>query len=589
MRRLKFYAETRLWESPAHRRSLVLRVRSPHFFGLLLVLAAVSACAGGVEHAVLPPERIASHDLPPIGTDGSVTTCASAKVQPAWIFKGACQTGKIGAKGVKISLGAYRDFTIAGAIGKTSLDKASPFAVVDAIDKRDIDTYGGNAFPKYAVKGSETLLYIEAVNGGTSSITVTGKPAVKLAIGNPKATLSDGCGLALLSVSKSGKFSWIDLPVRVKFENHTYSIVIPALPAALGVGPAYLALSCSKTSPTASPSPTPSTNPVTVYQVTSSSDPQVAGMTAGPDGNVWFTEYGAQAIGKITPTGSIASYPVVSYDKLGYKEHDPPTQIVAGSDGNLWFVTSDYYEAGGCSCIFSITPAGKVSWYRIPENYGCGGWEPLAITAGPDGNIWFTTNGYTDSHAYCSEVGRLDIATKSFTLYDAGDSTGAAYGIASGPDGNLWFTDEKGYIGRMTTGGALTKFAFADYASGSFPSGIIAGKDGNLWFTFGPFNGSAPTGIGRITTSGVITEFSDPSPGSCQGSETGPDPIVSGSDGNLWFGCGYNLAKSSTTGAITDYPYSLLYGTGVYIQTMAWGPDGNLWLGGSNDIAKFKP
>jgi streptogramin lyase len=60
--------------------------------------------------------------------------------------------------------------------------------------------------------------------------------------------------------------------------------------------------------------------------------------------------------------------------------------------------------------------------------------------------------------------------------------------ITAGPDGNLWFT-ENGKIGKITTGGTITEYG----GSLSHPHGITAGPDGNLWFTeFG--NGK----IGRI-------------------------------------------------------------------------------------------
>ncbi len=54
-------------------------------------------------------------------------------------------------------------------------------------------------------------------------------------------------------------------------------------------------------------------------------------------------------------------------------------------------------------------------------------------------------------------------------------------GITAGPDGNLWFTEGAGKIGRMTPAGQITEFALP--ASDSNPVGITAGPDGNLWFT----------------------------------------------------------------------------------------------------------
>src|SRR3989442_725766 len=53
------------------------------------------------------------------------------------------------------------------------------------------------------------------------------------------------------------------------------------------------------------------------------------GITAGPDGNLWFTEAGGNRIGRITTGGVIRESP----SKAGIG----PTEIAAGPDGNLWF------------------------------------------------------------------------------------------------------------------------------------------------------------------------------------------------------------------------------------------------------------
>jgi len=68
-----------------------------------------------------------------------------------------------------------------------------------------------------------------------------------------------------------------------------------------------------------------------------------------------------------------------------------------------------------------------------------------------------------------------------------------AYGITPGPDGNLWYTTASGVVGRMTTSGTITEFASgpADY-----DSGIAPGSDGSLWYTH-PHS----DGVARISTS----------------------------------------------------------------------------------------
>ena len=74
-------------------------------------------------------------------------------------------------------------------------------------------------------------------------------------------------------------------------------------------------------------------------------------------------------------------------------------------------------------------------------------------------------------------------------------------GITAGPDGNLWFTEIDGNrIGRMTpAGGDLQEFNLL--APDSRPYEIHRpAPTGNLWFT-------ESSKIGRITTDGVVTEF----------------------------------------------------------------------------------
>jgi streptogramin lyase len=96
--------------------------------------------------------------------------------------------------------------------------------------------------------------------------------------------------------------------------------------------------------------------------------------------------------------------------------------------------------------------------------------------------------------------------------------------ITAGPDGNLWFTQNIGAIGRITPTGDITEFT-DNLTPNSGPVEIAAGPDGNLWFT----EIENPGRIGRITPTGDITEFAIPSPNS------GPVGIAAGPDTNLWF------------------------------------------------------
>ena len=105
--------------------------------------------------------------------------------------------------------------------------------------------------------------------------------------------------------------------------------------------------------------------------------------------------------------------------------------------------------------------------------------------------------------------------------------------------------------------------------------------------------------MGRITTAGVVTEFSVPNAPPLEGStpatslsDPGIQSIVAGPDGNLWFTTSSNLTSSSTTGS--NYVWGnpsigRLTPAGVFtffnvpgsfnsLAGLTLGPNGNLWF-----------
>ena len=63
--------------------------------------------------------------------------------------------------------------------------------------------------------------------------------------------------------------------------------------------------------------------------------------------------------------------------------HSAPSRITAGPDGALWFTSN------GNNSIGRITTAGQVTIYALPGNQDF----PVGIAAGPDKAMWFTDNG----------------------------------------------------------------------------------------------------------------------------------------------------------------------------------------------------
>src|SRR5882757_2016183 len=71
------------------------------------------------------------------------------------------------------------------------------------------------------------------------------------------------------------------------------------------------------------------TSDITEFRLpTADSTPE--GITAGPDGNLWFAEQ-AGRIGRITPAGVVTEF------SNGITADSRPFAITAGPDGNLWF------------------------------------------------------------------------------------------------------------------------------------------------------------------------------------------------------------------------------------------------------------
>ncbi len=231
-----------------------------------------------------------------------------------------------------------------------------------------------------------------------------------------------------------------------------------------------------------------------------------SGIATGPDGNLWVTEPGANVVARVTPSETVTEF------SAGLTPNSSPTAITAGPDGNLWFT-----QSGNPGRIGRITPSGAITEFSAGLTPNS---SPTAITAGPDGNLWFTEFGNP------GRIGRIT-PSGAITEFSAGLTPNSSpTAITAGPDGNLWFTEfgNPGRIGRITPSGAITEFS-AGLTPNSSPTAITAGPDGNLWFTeFGN-----PGRIGRITPSGAITEEATPEVNSRA------NAITAVSDGSLWF------------------------------------------------------
>jgi streptogramin lyase len=285
-------------------------------------------------------------------------------------------------------------------------------------------------------------------------------------------------------------------------------------------------------------------------------------IAAGPDGNLWFTEFSGNAIGRITLAGVVTEFTV------GMSANARATGITAGPDGNIWFAEQNGNRIGKIVALPANGTVGTISEFDVGSGAG-----PYAITTGPDGNLWFTEN-------LGNRIGRIT-PQGVVTHFSAGISAGAfPLGIAAGPDGNLWFTEEQGdRIGQIIAlpgngvVGTITEFG-TGITAGSRPYGITAGPDNNLWFV--EHDGSRVGRIIVLPANGVVGTITEFSAGITAASQ--PYAIVAGSDGNLWFTVGAvdQIGRITPAGTVTEFGGGITAGT--FPLGIAAGPDGNLWF-----------
>lgn len=318
---------------------------------------------------------------------------------------------------------------------------------------------------------------------------------------------------------------------------------------------------------------TVSVNVPTIVEYSVPSGAFVPGITAGPDGAMWFTENNTSDIGRISTNGAVTEYSAPQANR----------GIVAGPDRALWYAASN--------AIVRLTTSGTVTEYSLPsgaDNVGS------SWTLGRNGALW--TTGYRLAVGYDTlgyqQATIADITTTgTVTAYALATPspipstppnspyytfTNNTTSITTGSDGALWFTGTiqewtsganpaqvSANVSRMTTAGVVTaQYPVSGGSASAFIGSVTNGPDGALWFTYG---GS----VDRMTTTGTVTTYKPT--GTAQN-------IVSGPDGALWFtecGGAYIIGRITTAGAITEYSGPSASSSALNI---AAGPDNAVWF-----------
>ncbi|HEY6284920.1 MAG TPA: hypothetical protein VIX20_04615 [Ktedonobacteraceae bacterium] len=247
----------------------------------------------------------------------------------------------------------------------------------------------------------------------------------------------------------------------------------------------------------------------------------IMGVIVASDDTIWFVEQYANYIGHYFPaTGQFKTYPLptltVPDPGLAGKTltlPSAPNDLALDNQGNVWFTELNANALGRLNI-----QSGQTQQYLLAATKTTQALNPYGITIDPQGNVWFT-------EASMSRIGRLDPKTDqisyfsmqgsstplmeitadargiiwatsfssglllsfnpktvTFTPYYA-PSSGGLYGITITPGGQVWVT--------ITAANAIanldiTANRFIEYAipsSGSLPLGVVMGANNTLWFT----------------------------------------------------------------------------------------------------------
>ena len=262
---------------------------------------------------------------------------------------------------------------------------------------------------------------------------------------------------------------------------------------------------------------------------------------------------GPSTISKSIQVGSGSSATITEFST--FTPQGSPSAIISGPGGALWFILNSRTSITD-GHIVQMATNGDFQQIGIGTSFN-------DIAAGPDGALWLTEIQVVPPFG-----GRIwRVTTTGAATVFALPNGGQPAGITSGPDGALWFTEQAGNkIGRISTSGGVTEFTIP--TPNSYPFGITAGPDSALWYTVGSSTGVGR--IGRITTSGSITEF--PLPGAL----SLPLGITAGPDGALWFTDDFGkIGRITTSGGITEFTVPTANSGPSGITT---GPDGALWF-----------
>ncbi|HEX6148228.1 virginiamycin B lyase family protein [Nocardioides sp.] len=260
----------------------------------------------------------------------------------------------------------------------------------------------------------------------------------------------------------------------------------------------------------------------------------------------------ALAAGLVLTAGAAVAAPVGKLQQFRVlTDNSEPRSITAGSDGNVWFTQGTSFTDAP-AVVARITPGGEITEFTPTVADGCNFCILTDIAQGPDGILYLTSND--------PSLIRFDVDTGTFEPPVQMPNNNALGGnLAVGGD-DVWVTDfNNDTVWRYDIPtGQFTSFPVAD------PADVAVDPAGNAWFA--DAFGSA---IGRIdAVTGEVT--STPTP-------LAPRSVAVAADGQVWFTARFTPQGVGRLDPV-DNSVEVFPLAGVGPQEIAASPDGTVWF-----------
>jgi virginiamycin B lyase len=293
-------------------------------------------------------------------------------------------------------------------------------------------------------------------------------------------------------------------------------------------------------------------------------------MTPGSDGAIWFTEFGADKIGRI-PTNATSGTQITEFPIPTAGSH--PFDLTSGPDGQVWFVEQVGNKIGHIPV--TATSGSDISEIALPTLSS----SPTNITAGSDSALYFTETAG-------NRIGRIPTnatSTSAITEITLPVVNSEPTGMGTAADGTIWFTEQNlNSVAHMPVGATLASqiTSITLPTAASAPRWVVPGAAGTMIVSEASSRKMASVPL-AATSPAQITEFA--------GGTGQPYQAVLGPDGAIWFAelGTTKVGRIATDGTLLEFTVPTI---GAAISGVTTGPDGAIWFveDGTSKIGKIQ-